>query len=65
VTEAEDRDEEQFGSPRLLEFFSGGAGKTAGETVSRLLAGVRAFEAGAPQADDITILAVRKEEARR
>jgi sigma-B regulation protein RsbU (phosphoserine phosphatase) len=61
VTEAENPAEEQFGSHRLLEFFSGGAGPTASETVSRLLAGVRAFEAGAAQADDITILAVRKE----
>jgi len=65
VTEAENREEEQFGGPRLLEFFSGGAGRTAEETVSRLLGGVRAFEAGTPQADDITILAVRREDASR
>jgi sigma-B regulation protein RsbU (phosphoserine phosphatase) len=61
VTEAENRDEVQFEGRRMVECFSGGAGKTAKETVSQLLSAVRAFEAGAPQADDITILAVRRE----
>ncbi len=59
VTEAETRDEVQFDYPRLVQCFAGGAGASAEESVKMLLADVRAFEDGAPQADDITILAVR------
>ena len=59
VTEAENPTGEQYESERLLQCCSGGAGQRAEQTVTRLLAEVHAFAAGAPQSDDITILAVR------
>lgn len=59
VTEAENAADEQFESDRLVRCCAAGIGGTAEQTVTRLLAGVQAFAAGAPQSDDITILAVR------
>lgn len=63
VTEATDVDKTLFGQERLEECFAKGAGETAAATVDRLLRAVRAFAAGAPQSDDITILALRREAA--
>ena len=60
VSEANDPDKTLFGQERLQECFAKGAGGTAAETVDRLLAAVRAFANGAPQSDDITILALRR-----
>ena len=59
VTEAENLKEEQFESERLLKCFPDPSARTAGEVVARLLAEVQTFSAGAPQTDDLTILAVR------
>jgi sigma-B regulation protein RsbU (phosphoserine phosphatase) len=63
VTEANDADGALFGEERLQACFAGGAGRTAAETVDLLLREVRAFAGGAPQSDDITILALRRSEA--
>jgi sigma-B regulation protein RsbU (phosphoserine phosphatase) len=60
VTEAADATGALFGEERLHGCFAGGAGKTAAETVDLLLKDVRAFAGGAPQSDDITILALRR-----
>jgi sigma-B regulation protein RsbU (phosphoserine phosphatase) len=60
VTEAFAPDQELFGEERLLEHLSREPGATAKETVSGLLGAVRRHAAGAPQSDDITILAVRR-----
>jgi sigma-B regulation protein RsbU (phosphoserine phosphatase) len=60
ITEAENVQEEQFESERLLQCFADGAGHSAAETASKLLSAVHAFGAGAPQTDDITAIAVRK-----
>ena len=60
VTEATDAANGLFGEERLHACFAGGAGQTAADTVDRLLRAVRAFAGGAPQSDDITILAVRR-----
>ena len=43
--------------------FGTGAAATAEETVARLMRAVRVFAGGAPQSDDITILAVRRTDA--
>ena len=59
VTEAENAEEEQFESERLLSCFSDGGNRTAEQSASRLLADVLSFASGAPQTDDITILTVR------
>ena len=60
VTEAADPGQVLFGDDRLHACFAEGAGKTATDSVDRLLRHVRAFAAGAPQSDDITILALRR-----
>ena len=60
VSEAANPGQALFGDDGLRACFAKGAGATAAETVERLLASVRAFAAGAPQSDDITILALRR-----
>jgi sigma-B regulation protein RsbU (phosphoserine phosphatase) len=60
VSEAADAAQSLFGEDRVRECFADGGGKTASESVDRLLGRVRAFAAGAPQSDDITILALRR-----
>ena len=60
VTEAADAAGALFGEERLHACFAGGAGTTAARTVDLLLGAVRAFAGGAPQSDDITILALRR-----
>ena len=60
VTEALDRDENLFGDERLLKVFSDCPPQDATGSVSKILESVRAFAAGAPQSDDITVLAVRR-----
>ena len=60
VTEATDAANGLFGEERLQACLAAGAGQTATDTVDRLLRAVRAFAGGAPQSDDITILALRR-----
>ena len=62
VTEAMDASKALFGEERVQACFAGGAG-TAADSVGRLLQAVRAFAGGAPQSDDITILALRRNDA--
>ena len=65
VTEAADPANALFGDERLKACYVGGPGETVAETVDMLLRAVRAFAGGAPQADDITILALRRTGAPR
>lgn len=58
VTEAFNHQREAFGEERLLESL-GHAGQDAGATVRSLIDAVRNHAAGAPQSDDITVVAVR------
>jgi serine phosphatase RsbU (regulator of sigma subunit) len=58
VTEAFSRDEELFGDKRLLAQLTDEPGRNAGETVSSILRAVRRHALGAPQSDDISIVAV-------
>jgi sigma-B regulation protein RsbU (phosphoserine phosphatase) len=59
VSEAMNTAEDFYGEERLLAVLSAGAGASAADIVTRVLADVRAFAAGAKQSDDITILAAR------
>jgi len=59
VTDAADPQAETFGDERVLECLHGTPGRSARETVEALLGAVREFSAGAPQFDDITLMAVR------
>ena len=59
VSEAMNTAEDFYGEERLLTALSAGAGASAADTVTRVLADVRAFAAGAKQSDDITVLAAR------
>jgi phosphoserine phosphatase RsbU/P len=65
VTEAENLQEEQFEAERLLRCFLADSGRTAEEAVEKLRADLCSFTAGAAQTDDITILAVRYDPAKR
>jgi sigma-B regulation protein RsbU (phosphoserine phosphatase) len=60
VSEAADPGQAHFGDERLVACFPDGPGRSAGDSVDRVLRAVRAFAAGAPQSDDITILALRR-----
>ena len=59
VTEARDVKGEEFGRDRLLEAVASCHGQKADAVLERLLSAVSRFSAGAPQADDITVLALR------
>ena len=61
VGEAENAAEEQLGDERLLASLAGCSGARARETVDALIGAVRDFAAGAPQADDVTIVAVHRD----
>lgn len=61
VTEAMDAAGTCFGEDRLAELLRGHAGAEPAATVETVLDGVHAFAAGAPQADDITVVALRCE----
>jgi sigma-B regulation protein RsbU (phosphoserine phosphatase) len=59
VTEAFGTSGEMFGEDRVLEHFDRSPPATASEAVTGLLAAVRRHADGAPQSDDISLLAIR------
>jgi len=59
VTDAANPDQESFGDDRLMDCLANDLKGSARDTVEKVAGAVRAFSAGAPQFDDITILAVR------
>ena len=59
VSEAMNGDEDFFGEERLLAHLAASPGATPADIVQGGLTAVRALAAGAPQSDDITILAAR------
>ena len=59
VTEALRASGDMFGDQGLLEHLARSPGTTAAETVNGLLAAVRRYADGAPQSDDISLLAIR------
>jgi phosphoserine phosphatase RsbU/P len=60
VTEAFDPAEDLLGEDRLIEQLAREPGETAAETIASVVRVVRRHAAGAPQSDDLTILAVRR-----
>jgi phosphoserine phosphatase RsbU/P len=59
VSEAMNPEEDFYGEERLLAALATASDATPAEMVTRVLADVRAFTAGAKQSDDITLLAVQ------
>ena len=59
VSEAMNSAEDFYGEERLLTTLSAGAGASARDIVTRVLADVREFAGDAKQSDDITVLAAR------
>jgi sigma-B regulation protein RsbU (phosphoserine phosphatase) len=59
ITEATDRDGALFTDERLTEVLRACASKSPREVVDRVVEQVTAFAAGAPQQDDLTLLAIR------
>jgi sigma-B regulation protein RsbU (phosphoserine phosphatase) len=59
VTEAENSRAEQFGEARLLATMTAGSGGGAGSAIAAVREATRAFCANHPQADDITLLALK------
>jgi sigma-B regulation protein RsbU (phosphoserine phosphatase) len=59
VSEAMDNDDGFYGEDRLLAALAACNGAAPQDIVTRVLADVRAFAAGAKQSDDITVLAAR------
>jgi sigma-B regulation protein RsbU (phosphoserine phosphatase) len=59
VSEAMNTEEAFYGEERLLTALSANSGAAPKEIVTRVLADVRGFAAGAKQSDDITVLAAR------
>jgi phosphoserine phosphatase RsbU/P len=59
VTEAFDPNEETFGDERFLDHVTRTRPETARKAAEGILEAVRAFAAGAPQSDDIAVLALR------
>jgi serine phosphatase RsbU (regulator of sigma subunit) len=59
VTEARDKSDTFFGENRLEQLLSAHCGESAEQLVASLHAAVQEFAIGEPQADDITVLALR------
>jgi serine phosphatase RsbU (regulator of sigma subunit)/pSer/pThr/pTyr-binding forkhead associated (FHA) protein len=60
VTEALSPSRQEFSQARLESFLGGVTGASPAEIVRGCLAAVRAFASGAPQSDDIALLALRR-----
>jgi sigma-B regulation protein RsbU (phosphoserine phosphatase) len=59
VTEALDPDSALYGEERLSALLSGAASADARACVDRVVRDVESFVRGAPQADDLTLIALR------
>lgn len=65
VTEATNKEEELFGDARLLDAVKNLQGLSCHEVISGLKSNVDIFVAEVPQFDDITILAIRRDEGEK
>ena len=59
ITDAENANHEMYGAARLAELIDSIRSRDVTEVARKIVEAVRDFTAGAPQADDITLLAVR------
>ncbi len=60
VSEAMDAQSNLFGSEKIQQCLAGGTITDSAQTVERVVAAVLAHQADAPQADDITLVALRR-----
>jgi sigma-B regulation protein RsbU (phosphoserine phosphatase) len=60
ITEAINSREEQFGEMRLAEVIDAHRNAPAAEVIDQIISSVRRYAAGAPQMDDMTLVAVRR-----
>jgi sigma-B regulation protein RsbU (phosphoserine phosphatase) len=60
ITEAMSPAHEQFGRERLMELLRANRGLAVREVTQKIVEEVRRHEAGAPQSDDITLVAVKR-----
>jgi phosphoserine phosphatase RsbU/P len=60
VTEAANRTEEEYGEHRLIEVLRQHRGDSAGSLVTTVMGSLQRFTAGAPQADDITLVVAKR-----
>ncbi len=60
ITEAMNTEEEQFGDERLVEVLCANRERTASGITNAVLDAVRAFAMGAPQADDMTMVVLKR-----
>jgi serine phosphatase RsbU (regulator of sigma subunit) len=60
VTEANNPDFDEFGEERFIRVLSENRARTAREIVDAVTAALKEFTAGAPQADDITLLVAKR-----
>lgn len=59
ISEAMNRNLEEWGEQRLAETVRGSTARTAPELIAQIMAAADAFAAGAPQHDDMTLVVVR------
>ncbi|TDY89735.1 UNVERIFIED_ORG: serine phosphatase RsbU (regulator of sigma subunit) [Herbaspirillum seropedicae] len=59
ITEATDPDQQLFGEQRLIEELKQATGRPVGQITRHVVERIKDFEAGGPQADDITCMMVR------
>jgi sigma-B regulation protein RsbU (phosphoserine phosphatase) len=59
VSEAMNRDLEEWGEQRLADTVRNSSTRTAPEVIGQIMAGADAFAAGAPQHDDMTLVVIR------
>lgn len=62
VTDAQNRDEEEFGEARLADAIAAVRHESAENIVAHVFAAVDAFAGSAPQFDDITLMVLRRDE---
>jgi len=60
VTEANNVNHEEYDEPRFIEVLRANRGKTAAEIVAAVTRSLNEFAAGAPQADDITLVVAKR-----
>lgn len=62
VSEARSAADEEYGIGRLSRSLAGGPARKPAETVKACLGDLQAFLAGAPKADDLTLMAIQRVE---
>lgn len=62
VTDAQNRDDEEFGEARLIACLRDSAGGGSADVIDHIMAAIEAFTGDAPQFDDITLMVVRRAE---